>query len=124
MVDNKEIEKAKGVNKNIVDSIRHKEYIGMFFGRGLVIHNKKKIQSKFRKIRTYDVCKISLSCFDDKRYILDNGVTSLAFFHRNILNQQDIYRERGNEDKTKKKNTDGSRNQMLGIQTNFALPDA
>ena len=44
----------------------------------------KRIQSKFRKIGTYDVCKISLSCFDDKRYILDDGVNSLAYFHKDI----------------------------------------
>ena len=42
----------------------------------------KSIRSKFR--RTYDVCKISLSCFDDKRYVLDNGVNSLAYLHKDI----------------------------------------
>ena len=26
----------------------------------------KRIQSKLQKIGTYDVCKISLSCFDEK----------------------------------------------------------
>ena len=34
----------------------------------------KRIQSKQHKIGTYDVCKISLSYFPDKRYILDDGV--------------------------------------------------
>ena len=42
----------------------------------------KRIQSKMYRIGTKDVCKISLSCFDDKRYILDGGVNSLAFFHK------------------------------------------
>ena len=41
----------------------------------------KRIQSKLRKI-TYEVCKISLSCFDDKRYILDNGINTMAYFHK------------------------------------------
>ena len=44
----------------------------------------KRIQSKLNKIGTYDVCKISLSCFDDKRYVLDDGVNSLACFHKDI----------------------------------------
>ena len=35
---------------------------------------------------TYSVCKISLSCFDDKRYILDNGINSLAYFHNDAKN--------------------------------------
>ena len=43
-------------------------------------HNMKIIQSRFHRIGTYEVCKISLSFFDDKRYILDDGINSLAFF--------------------------------------------
>ena len=31
-------------------------------------HKMKRIQSKLHKIGTYDVFKISLSCFDDKAY--------------------------------------------------------
>ena len=37
----------------------------------------KKNRIKLHKIGTYDVCKISLSCFDDKRHILDDGINSL-----------------------------------------------
>ena len=44
----------------------------------------KRIQSKFHRTGTYDVCKISLSCFHDKRYILDSGVNSLTYFHKDI----------------------------------------
>ena len=38
----------------------------------------KRIQSKSQRTGTWDVCKISLSCFDDKRYILSDGINSLA----------------------------------------------
>ena len=41
----------------------------------------KRIQSKLRKI-TYEVCKIYLPCFDDKRYVLNNGINTLAYFHK------------------------------------------
>ena len=44
----------------------------------------KRIQSKLHRIGTYDVCKISLSSFDDKRHILDDGINSLAYFHKEI----------------------------------------
>ena len=47
----------------------------------------KRIQSKLHKIGTYEVCKISLSCFDDKRYILVDGINSLLYFHKNILKE-------------------------------------
>ena len=44
----------------------------------------KRIQSKLNNIGTYDVFKISLSCFDDKRYILEDGINNLAYFHKDI----------------------------------------
>ena len=44
----------------------------------------KRIQSRLHRIGTYDACKISLSCFNDKRYILNDGVNSLAYLHKDI----------------------------------------
>ena len=41
-----------------------------------------KIQAKKHKIGTYEIDKISLSCFDDKRFVLDDGVHTLAYFHK------------------------------------------
>ena len=37
-----------------------------------------RIQSKGHKIGTYETNKISLSCFDDKTYIQNNGCDGLA----------------------------------------------
>ena len=42
----------------------------------------KRIQSKKHKLGTYEIDKISLSCFDDKRYMLDDGIYTLAYFHK------------------------------------------
>ena len=47
----------------------------------------KRIQIKLHRFGTYDVCKTSLPCFDDKRYILDNGINSLAYFHKDVRSQ-------------------------------------
>ena len=38
----------------------------------------KRIKSKEHKSETYEIDKISLSCFDNKRYVLDNGIYTLA----------------------------------------------
>ena len=46
----------------------------------------KRIQSKLHGIGTYDLCKISLLCFDDKGYVLDDGVNTLAYLHKDIKN--------------------------------------
>ena len=50
----------------------------------MIRHNTKRIQSKLHRSGTYDVCKISLFYFDDKRYVLDDGINSLTYFHKNI----------------------------------------
>ena len=44
----------------------------------------KIIQSKEHEIGTYDINKISLSCFDDKRYIVNDRITTLAYFHKEL----------------------------------------
>ena len=71
-----EIKKAKGVDLNIVKNIRHKEYVDVLLNKYFIRHTMKRIQSKLHKIGTYDVFNISLPCFDDKRYVLDDGVNS------------------------------------------------
>ena len=47
----------------------------------------KRIQSKLHKTGTYHVCKIYLSCFDDKRYNLYDCINSLAYFHKIVRGQ-------------------------------------
>ena len=81
-VDDKEVNKAKRVNKKL----RHKEYVDVLFNKKVIRHNMKRIQKKLHEIGTYDVFKISLSCFDDKRYVLDDGINTLAYFHKDIKN--------------------------------------
>ena len=43
----------------------------------------KRIQSKKLKLGTYEINKLSLSCFDDKIHVLDDGIRTLAYFHKN-----------------------------------------
>ena len=45
----------------------------------------KIIQSKKYKLGTYEIDKISLSCFDDKRYVSDDGIHTLSYFHKNSV---------------------------------------
>ena len=50
-------------------------------------HSMNRIQDNLLRIGTYDVCKISLSFFDDKRYKLGDGINILAYFHKDIKGQ-------------------------------------
>ena len=79
-VDDEEVTKAKRVNKKI----RYKELTDVLFNKKVIRHSMKRIQSKLHRIGTYDVCKISVSCFDDKRCILDDDVNSLVYFHKDM----------------------------------------
>ena len=40
------------------------------------------MQTKKYKIGTYEINKISLLCFDDQIYVLDDGVNALDYFHK------------------------------------------
>ena len=33
----------------------------------------------------YEIDKISLSCFDKKRHVLDDGIRTLAYFHKDSV---------------------------------------
>ena len=50
----------------------------------------KRIQAKKHEIRTYKIDKISLSCFDAKRFVLDDGVNTLAYFYKDC-NKKDCH---------------------------------
>ena len=44
----------------------------------------KRIQNKRHKLRIYEINKISLSVFDDKRFILNDSIHTVAYFHKDI----------------------------------------
>ena len=47
------------------------------------LYRQSLLQIQVHRIGSYVVDKISLSCFDDKRYIHENGVTSYAYGFEN-----------------------------------------
>ena len=47
-------------------------------------HKTKRIQSKKYQPGTYEINKISLSFFDDKRYVQDDSINTLAYFHKKL----------------------------------------
>ena len=57
------------------------------FRKKVVRHKMKRILSEKHNIGTYIINKIYLSCFDDKIYILDDGINSLAYEHNGIVDK-------------------------------------
>ena len=76
--DNSKHKKAKGVNRNVFVTISHDEYKDVSLNKKYLRNSVNRIQNKDHKIGTYEVNKISLSCFDDKIYIQNNGYDGLA----------------------------------------------
>ena len=80
--DEKGSKTAKGIKKNIVTNvIKHEDYKNTLFNSGQMFHKMKTIRSERHEIYSLEINKKSLSCFDDKRYILSNGIDSLAYGH-------------------------------------------
>ena len=77
-IDGGESSTAKGANV----ATEFNEFKDVLFNKKAIKHKMKRIPAKKHKIGTYEINKISLSCFDDKRQVLDDGVHTLAYFHK------------------------------------------
>ena len=78
---------AKGIKKNIIKkNITHENYKNVLFNNKQMHHTMKTIRSNNHQLGSYELNKVSLSCFDDKRYILKDSITSYAYGHHAINN--------------------------------------
>ena len=80
-IDGKESNKAKGVNI----ATEFNEFKDALFNQKIIRHKMRRIQSKKHKLGAYEINKISLSCFDDKRFVLNDGIHTLACFHKDLM---------------------------------------
>ena len=81
-----DIKRVKGIAKNIV-----KKYINFDNYKKILLegscplrHEMKTIRSIDHDIKLLSINKISLSCFDDRRYIFSDGIFTLPFGHKDI----------------------------------------
>ena len=77
--DGKESNTAKGVNI----ATEFNEFRDTLFNKKVVV-KMKRIQSKKHELWTYENSKISLSVFADKRFVWNDGIHTLAYFHKDI----------------------------------------
>ena len=82
--DGKESYTQKGVNI----ATAFTECKDTLFNKKVLRQKMRRIQSKKHKLGTYEINKISLSCFDDKRFVLDNGIHSHAYIHKELKNHR------------------------------------
>ena len=72
---------AKGVKQSVIaTSLAFRDYIRCLHLGEIMEHTFKMIRSVFHNVHTFEQSKVSLSPFDDKRYILDH-VHSVPYGH-------------------------------------------
>ena len=64
--------------------IEFQNFYDTLFLKKIFRHQMRGVKSKNHNLGTYETTKRSLSCFDDKRYILKNGVNTLAYGQKDI----------------------------------------
>ena len=83
-INGKESNTAKGVNI----ATEFNEFKDTLFNKKIMRHKMRRIQSKKHKLGTYEINKISLSCFDDKWYVQDDSINTFAYFDKDIDSQR------------------------------------
>ena len=73
-IDGKESNTAKGVNI----ATEFNGFKNTLFDKKVIRHKMKEFKVKNIKFGTYEINKIWLSCIDDKRFNLDDGIHALA----------------------------------------------
>ena len=84
-LENKEIKKAKGVKKSVINqTINIDDYKKVLFNEETLYRKLNLVQSKNHTLYIPQVNKIALSRNNDKRYILENNINTLALGHYRI----------------------------------------
>ena len=87
MEDGKENKRCKGVKKQVVESsITHEDYKTCLRTGKEQLRKQNILRSYEHEVFTEEVNKIALSSIDDKRYILGDGIHTLAWGHHKIKN--------------------------------------
>ena len=84
--------KVKGTKNNVIKKdIKHENYKDVLFNNKQVYHKIKTIRIQRHQLGNYEINKISLSCFDDKRFLHDNGVTRYNLVHFLVFSSPNHY---------------------------------
>jgi hypothetical protein len=80
---------AKGVKKYVIkNKLTHSDFMKVIHNKAQLRHNMNTMRSVKHQLGTYECRKVTLSCFDDKRHLTDDGITSYAYDH---CDTKDVY---------------------------------
>ncbi len=76
---------AKGIKKSFAEkNLRHHNYLTTLQTKQSTVARFRLVRSNKHVLNTVEVAKYCLSAFSDKRYLLSNGIDSLAYGHKFI----------------------------------------
>jgi hypothetical protein len=76
---------TKGIKKSVIKhNTKHEHYKQCLFDKTIHISTMNQIRSYDHQLYNITINTLGLSPFDDKRYILDDGINSLAYGHWRI----------------------------------------
>ena len=79
--------KESNTPKRVNITTEFNEFKDTLFNKKVIRLKMKIIQSKKHKTGKYEINKISLWCFDDKSFVLDDGIHTFADFHKDLRKQ-------------------------------------
>ena len=82
-IDGEEFNTAEEVNI----ATEFNEFKSILFNKKRMRHKMKRIQAKNHKIGTYKIKKMSLSRYDDKRFVLIDGIIRWLIFIKTLKNR-------------------------------------
>ena len=80
-IGGKEYNTAKGVSI----ATEFDKFKDVLFNKKIIRHKMKRIQTEKHKLGTFEIDKISLSCFSDNRHMLYDGIHALAYFRKDSV---------------------------------------
>jgi len=76
---------AKGIAKTAQRKIRHEDYRRVLSTQCTTITKSQTIRAYGNKIYSFVVQKRGLSGFDDKKFILDDGISTISYGHKQLF---------------------------------------
>ena len=85
--DKSEKRTAKGLNKSVLkNNVTHNHYVNVIENMTSYVSKMRRIQSQDHELKTIELQKHIFTAMDDKRFILDDGVSTLPFGHYKLNN--------------------------------------
>ena len=65
--------------------MHHENYKDVLLNKKQLHHTMKAIRSEKNQLGSYEINKVSLSCYDGKRYLLEEGIKSYSYGHFSLM---------------------------------------